>query len=230
MQYLYCFVRGIATGTPLPPGFGGKQVRLLSAADIGALVSESTPTAVPRELTNILVHQRVVHQALELARAVIPCRFGMWVADEASILSLLQKNAPLLNRYLTRLEGKLEVEIQAIFERKQARERTSQVGLTAGEQYLLTKKGQCSSKTGVSAQGRKLARELKKATSPFWVRAKTEEVPVRHKRLLRLFYLVEKKRLRSFRRAYSNLNQTALRCKLLYSGPWPPYSFAEVHL
>lgn len=230
MQYLYCFVRGVENGAPLPYGFGGKQVRLLSAADISALVSENSPLAAPREIASVLVHQQVVYQALELSRSIIPCRFGIWVADEASILSLLQKNASLLNNYLTQLEGKLEVEIQAIFETQQAKERTTRAGLTAGEQYLLTKKERYDGKPGLSVQGQKLARELKKATSPFWVMAKTEEQAIQQKRLLRLFCLVEKKQLSSFRRAYTNLNRTALKCKLLYSGPWPPYSFAEVHL
>lgn len=234
MHYVYCFVKDIKGVSVFPRGLGGRKVRLVSFAGIGAVVSEGSPDGVVGNAENVLVHQEVVGRALELSRSVIPCRFGVWVADEAGVIALLRKNYPRLETYLARLEDKVEVGVKAILNGRQSadgRQRSADGGrLTAGERYLLEKRERYHGAEGLSEQARRLAEEFNKATSPFWAAVRTEKKQGRQEIKLSLCYLIERDQLSSFKDAYERFCQEAPHCKLLYTGPWPPYSFADVTL
>lgn len=230
MQYVYCFVKGAEDGAVFPRGLGRKRVRLVSFAGIGAVVSEGNPARVSKEMENVLTHQEVVNWALELSRSVIPCRFGVWVADEAGVITLLGKNTSRLETHFARLEGKVEVEIKAILSGQQCKRKMPAGELTVGERYLLAKKEKYHGVKSLSEQGKKLCQTLNKSTAPFWTAIKAEETPFRQKLILRLFYLVERDQVDFFKSAYERACQQAPQGKFLYSGPWPPYSFADMTL
>ena len=82
----------------------------------------------------------------------------------------------------------------------------------------------------LSEQGKKLYQTLNKSTARFWIAAKAEETSSRQKLILRLFYLVEKEKVGFFKSAYERTCQKIPQCKFLYTGPWPPYSFADMTL
>lgn len=230
MQYVYCFVKGAEEGAVFPRGLGRKKVRLVSFAGIGAVVSEGSPARVSKEMENVLTHQEVVNWALELSRSVIPCRFGVWVTDEAVVITLLGKNTSRLETHFARLAGKVEVEIKAILNAQQSESTMPPGKLTVGERYLLAKREKYPGMKSLSEQGKKLCQTLNKSTTPFWTTVKVEETSFRQKLILRLFYLVERDQVDFFKSAYEESSQNILHCKLLYSGPWPPYSFADVTL
>lgn len=205
-------------------------MRLVSFAGIGAVVSEGNPARVSKEMENVLTHQEVVNWALELSRSVIPCRFGVWVTDEAGVITLLGKNASRLETHFARLEGKVEVEIKAILSGQQCKKKMPAGKLTVGERYLLAKKEKYHGVESLSEQGQRLYHVLNKMTSPFWTAIKAEETPFRQKLILRLFYLIEKEKVGFFKNAYERTCQKIPQCKFLYTGPWPPYSFADMTL
>ena len=230
MYYVYCFVKGAEDRAFFPRGLRRERVRLVSFAGIGAVVSEGAPGGMGKEIVDILTHQEVVNRALDLSRSVIPCRFGVWVADEAGIMALLSRNASRLETHFARLAGKVEVEIKAILNAQQSESTMPPGKLTVGERYLLAKKEKYHGVKSLSEQGKKLCQTLNKSTAPFWTAVKAEETSSRQKLILRLFYLVERDQVDFFKSAYEESSQKILHCKLLYSGPWPPYSFADVTL
>lgn len=231
MHYIYCFVREAKRDeAPLPCGFEGRGVSLVSVADIGAVVSEGNPNSLGGTVDNILVHQQVIEKAGELFCSVIPCRFGLWLADATDVRALLRKNASQLATYLTRLAGKAEIEIAAILKGRPQRERAPMAGLTVGETYLLTKREQRRRAAGVNEHQQKFSQELNQSTAPFWTAVKTEEAFSRSQCILRHFYLVEREKIGFFEKAYLRMSQQRPHRKLLYSGPWPPYSFADMTL
>lgn len=229
MQYVYCFVKEAERASSFPRGLGGKKVRVVSFAGLGAVVSEGSPEGVGEKVANVLVHQQVVGRALDFSRSVLPCRFGVWVADEVGVLTLLRKNASRLATHLARLENKVEVEIKALLAGQQD-SKLPPVKLTAGEKYLCAKREQYHGRAGFSEQARQLSQELNQATAPFWTTVKTEKKPTRQGVQLSLLYLIEREKLDCFQRAYERFRHKASRHKLLYTGPWPPYSFADVTL
>lgn len=230
MYYVYCFVKGAKEKTPFPCGLNGQRVSVVSAAGIGAVVSEGNPIMVSPEVENVLIHQEVVSQALELSRSMIPCRFGIWMADEAGIRTLLRRNASRLRAHFAQLEGKVEVEIKAILNGQECEGKVSVKELTMGEQYLLAKKGKYHGAKSLSEQGQGFCQKLNKSTAPFWTAVKVEETSLRQKLIIRLCYLVEREKLDCFKSAYKRACQQAPQGKFLYTGPWPPYSFADVTL
>ncbi len=204
-------------------------MRLVSFAGMGAVVSEGNPARVSKGMENVLTHQEVVNWALELSRSVIPCRFGVWVTDEAGVITLLDKNTSRLETHFARLEGKVEVEIKAILSGQPCKRKMPAGKLTVGERYLLAKKKHHGMES-LSEQGQRLYHELNKMTSPFWTAIKAEETSFRQKLILRLFYLIEKEKVGFFKSAYERTCQKIPQCKFLYTGPWPPYSFADMTL
>ena len=230
MQYVYCFVKGVETGAVFPCGLGRKRVRLVSCAGIGAVVSEGNPAQVGKEMENVLTHQAVVNWALEFSRSVIPCRFGVWVADETGVLALLSKNTARLETHFARLEGKVEVEIKAILSGRPCKRKMPMGKLTVGQRYLLAKKETYHGVAPLSVQGQRLSHVLNTMTSPLWTALKVEETSVRQKLILRLCYLIEREKVGFFTHAYEQTCQTIPQCKFLYTGPWPPYSFADMIL
>jgi len=230
MQYVYCFVKGAEDRALFPRGLSRKRVRLVSSAGIGAVVSEGNPATVSKEVENVLTHQEVVNWALDLSRSVIPCRFGVWVADEAGVMTLLGKNTARLETHFARLEGKVEVEIKAILSGQQCKRKLPAGELTVGERYLLAKKEKYHGVESLSEQGQRLYQVLNTTTSPFWTASKAEETSFRQKLILRLFYLIAREKVGFFQSAYERTCQKVPQCKFLYTGPWPPYSFADMTL
>ncbi|HEV8717976.1 MAG TPA: GvpL/GvpF family gas vesicle protein [Candidatus Binatia bacterium] len=230
MYYVYCFVQGAKERTLFPRGLNGQRVSVVSAAGIGAVVSEGIPATVSPEVENVLVHQEVVSRALELSRSIIPCRFGVWVADETGVMTLLSKNASRLEAHFARLEGKIEIEIKALLSGQQGKRKVPAKGLTVGEKYLLAKREKYYGTESLSAQGQGLCQKLNESTAPFWTAVKAEEISFRQKLIMRLVYLVERENLDCFTSAYERACQHAPQGKFLYTGPWPPYSFADISL
>lgn len=230
MQYIYCFVSAAQEDRLLPCGLRGKRVHGVSYGDIGAIVSEADPHGIEGNASNVLRHQQVVEQTMQLFRSVLPCRFGMWVADAAEVTNLLQNNASRLTTQLARLEAKVEITISAMLPGQQMKHSKPVAGATAGAQYLLTKRERYREGTCDSVSGQTLCQELNQSLSPFWTAVKTEERCSCTSCILRLSYLVEQEHLTSFQHAYEQVCQSVPYRKLLYTGPWPPYSFANVAL
>ncbi|MBI3304535.1 MAG: GvpL/GvpF family gas vesicle protein [Deltaproteobacteria bacterium] len=152
------------------------------------------------------------------------------MADEAGVITLLGKNTSRLETHFARLAGKVEVEIKAILSGQQCKRKMPAGKLTVGERYLLAKKEKYHGVESLSEQGKKLCQMLNKSTAPFWTAIKAEETSFRQKLILRLFYLIEREKVGFFKSAYERTCQKVPQCKFLYTGPWPPYSFANVTL
>lgn len=75
-----------------------------------------------------------------------------------------------------------------------------------------------------------MRRELDEATAPWWAEARGEERHTGDALLLSLAYLVEREKLSSFEGAIREYEARRPGLKLLCTGPWPPYSFADVEV
>ena len=219
MKYIYCLVSNLQPFHTLPLGLGGMRVYEVSFRYISALVSDLNSYRLKGNMEEALAHQRVVARALLLSQSVVPCRFGMLFETEEKVLSLLKGHYPTLRRHLTKLMGKVEVGIKAIFHARAV----PGEGLMDGERYLLMKRG-------LMEEADQLLRELNKATSPFWMEVKAERRYKDKGIFLNLCYLVERGKLPSFEDSYRRFLRRRPDLTLVYTGPWPPYSFADIDL
>lgn len=236
MKYVYCLTSDVEPTDGLPPGLGGTKVYWISFGGISALVSDIDPEHVVGNAQNALAHHEVVQAALGLSPSVIPCRFGTLVANEEKILSLLGVHYACLEANLARVRGKVEVGVEVIFDgiattalRQREAERAEE-NLTPGEEYLLAKRQRYEVNRELKEQAERLGRALNEATALFWTEVKTQKRFINGRLLLNLCYLVDRERLSSFQYAYQQFKRRWSRVKLLYTGPWPPYSFTEFFL
>ena len=232
MKYLYCLASPVASIADLPRGLGGKQVQPISYCSISALVSDMAAAHVVGNVSNALEHQAVVQAAVQLAPAVMPCRFGTLLADAAQVLALLQQHYAACEAELTRLRDKLEVGVQAIFSGSTGATEPAPgaASLTEGTAYLLAKRRQSEASRTWRDQAESVAQALNAATTPLWVEVKAQQRRLDHGRLLSLCYLVPRDQVSAFRHTYEQFSRTSPQYKLLYTGPWPPYSFTTINL
>jgi len=250
MKYVYCLARDVAVGPDaFPSGLNDAEVYHISFEEISTLVSDvdsiGTRHAAPlANERNVLAHQEVVDAALQIYKSVIPCRFGTLFPNDENILALLGKHYTHLDDYLVKLEGKIEVSVQTIFKRRTdlesiptaahpgTRERDrgiAEQGET-GASYLLRKKEKLDAVKELAEEADRFSRELDQAMSPFWSDVKTQKRSTDDSLVLSVCYLVDRQKLSSFKDAYQRFRRENPGLKLLYTGPWAPYTFADIDL
>jgi hypothetical protein len=232
VKYIYCLASPVASSAALPRGLGGKQVQPISFRSISALVSDMAAAQLVGNASHALEHQAVVQAAVQLSSAVMPCRFGTLLADEAQLLALLRQHYAACEAELARLRDKLEVGVQAIFSGSQVAPGPAlgAMGLTAGTQYLLAKRRQSEASRAWRDNAEDFAQTLNVATTPLWTEVKAQKRPLQQGLLLSLCYLVQRDQVSAFRHIYEQVRLRSPQLKLLYTGPWPPYSFTALDL
>jgi hypothetical protein len=244
VKYVYCLARNTpSVPHAFPPGLDGAQVHHISFREIAALISDVDAKRLIGNEHNALAHQEVVDAMLRLSESVIPCRFGTLFSDDKNILMLLKQHYELLDAQLTRLEGRIEVSVQTIFYQKGNRTSASEPAphetseseeseqrLTAGASYLIKKKGQFHAIKKLQDEADRFTQELNQAMSPFWSEVKVQKAAQAEKLLLSVCYLVDQQKLPAFKRAYQKFKRENPGLRLLYTGPWAPYTFADIDL
>lgn len=233
MKYVYCLAKDVESTSALPSGLGGMKVYQVSFKGIDALVSDMDSTSLLSEVQNALVHQKVVQGVLEQCTSLIPCRFGTLLADEEKILSLLKEHHGLLKDELQRLENKLEVSIRAVFDQinvEKQRSKRAKEPKGKGIKYLLEKKRRFDMVSELSKKADNFNRKLNSATKSFWTEVKEQKRSLDNGLLLSIYYLIDKNNLSSFKCSYQQFKEEHPELNLLYTGPWPPYSFTDINL
>ena len=243
MKYVYCLARDVGTESDtFPPGLNGAEVYHISFEGISALISNvdsvGTRHAAPIvSEQNAMVHQEVVDAALKFSKSVIPCRFGTLFPNDEKILTLLKEHYTRLDDHLIKLEGKIEVSVQTIFklrtDSKSAPEAahpgTREQG-DAGASYLLGKKEKYDAIKELEEEADQFSQELNQAMSPFWSDVKVQKRSTDDRLVFSVCYLVDQRQLSSFKSAYQRFKRENPGLKLLYTGPWAPYTFADIEL
>lgn len=103
--YLYCVILGSETQTFGRIGIGGRgaEVYAISNKDLTGVVSRIDATSVPRTDESILVHQKVVQKAFELA-PMFPMQFSTIFESEDAVRQYLAERYEELHRTLESLK------------------------------------------------------------------------------------------------------------------------------
>lgn len=235
MKYLYCLVRGEGECHGFPTGVDGMAIHPIRVEEMSALVSDVNPSGGSRSVENALAHHEVVSQALACFPAVLPCRFGTVVADERGVVALLTARYPRLEGYLDRFQGKVEAGIKAILDGGGLHAHEpwgggAREGRTPAERYLFEKRARFRRAEALEAQAERLTHALQEATSPVVEAVKAERKPFGEGLIVTLCCLLERTNLAPFRQGYEQVRRGYPQVRFLYTGPWPPYSFADMDL
>ena len=232
MKYVYCLTSAEEREETFPTGLGGGEVQWIGTGAINTLVSELGAEPLLVNPQNVLDHQKVVQAAMTRFQSVIPCRFGTRFYDMEELLSLLEDHAALIEAKLIMLMKKVEVGIQALFSAilTEPVHRSGTEEHTDGTTYLIQKRRQHEIFKTLSKQADQFTHALNTATTPWWANVTTQKRTADQELVLGLYYLVEQAQLASFKQAYTQFRQHIFPIKLLYTGPWPPYTFANIDL
>jgi hypothetical protein len=113
--YVYAFT---GASHPLPVdrlsgvGAGQPPVRLVRQDGLTAVVSDA-PERLRAKRRDVEAHERVL-ETLSAAGTVLPMRFGMVAADDETVKAELASGAKRYTELLSRLEGKVEVNVKAV--------------------------------------------------------------------------------------------------------------------
>src|ERR1044072_3896594 len=219
-------------------GVGRAGVQGLTRGGLAAVVSEVDDEVVAVNEENLLAHNRV--NATALAHTTpLPCRFGTRTAPER-LAEYAVTHAAALNAALARVRGCVEmsVKVMARGEERRAKADEAAGGLVvhdappesktgAGTAFLLKKRREILGEEGAQRRAQEaaawLASELGELARETIARLSPPEAI-----FLRAAHLVERARVEEYRKRLRALAAGRQDFQLLTSGPWPPYSFANI--
>jgi gas vesicle protein GvpL/GvpF len=165
--------------------------------------------AEQRELTaEVLWEHEAVVEALMEERDVLPMRFGTLVEDDEAAVRALEERREELRKSLDRVRGAVELAVRA--EATAPKERIP--AGTTGAEYIRAKAHRTEAARLLHEPLAYLARESVVQPGP---------------ELLRAAYLVDREAVESFVGLVRRLQETHDGIRVLCTGPWPPYSFAQ---
>ena len=231
-------------GLTLPPvpGVDGGPLFEISDRGLAAAVSESAPEPVP-DLSSLMAYEKVV-AALHRSPAiggVIPMRYGSTAVGRPQVRRLLRERREEYRALLQEVEGCEEMGIRLLLaapaggagragtgEESEVEERPDRY--LSGKAYLDARRA-CYAKQEMHAEEReRLVEQCRAAFAKVSRRLRSEHRTVRDPRtgqlyvLISLYFLVPRPCLPDFCRKAGEMRQL-LPCRLLLSGPWPPFNF-----
>ena len=217
--YVYCLTEGVDALPQKLTGIGGAEVRLLQTENLSLLVSDFSGDVVPIYSENALVHAAVVRSVLDQTTP-LPFRFGTLVTEEQLRNYVTARREALLAN-LARVRGCVEMSVKIILELKD-----QQPGQTAvekpGTAFLLEKRREILGSEEIASW---LSERLGDS-----VRGTRINTIVADKLLLSAAHLVERESVAQYRQLLKQARAERPELKILTSGPWPPYSFANIDL
>jgi hypothetical protein len=216
-------------------GIEGPGLHLVRDGWIGALCGEAPQVqARPDWAADLLAHHRIVDAALARFSAVVPCRVGTRVPDEGTLLELIRNHSARLQVELERLRDKRELAIRCTLQQSGPRPAEA----AGPDPDTADPFGPRPKPPTLDPAARELkecaerwATDLEQFTSPLWVEMHKEATATESSLLLSHSYLVPRKAVEAFRRAYQEFRlRQRLNGITSCSGPWAPYSFCRVDL
>ena len=241
-KYVYGVIRPTRKAPPRVRGIGRKQVRIVRADGIGALTSDVPAEELEAGREELLAHARVLEKSLDHG-TVLPMRFGVVMPSESAVREqLLDLHRSELEDQLEQMEGKVEVNVKAIYDEAalltEVVEEQPEVGKLReairgqpedATYYERIRLGEMVA-AGVERHRAADADAIVEALAPLAIATDVGEV--NHERLvMRAAFLVGRDAMSSFDAAVDELGRVNDgRIRFKYTGPLPPHSFVDLSL
>lgn len=229
--YAYCLASGIDSLPSPVQGISAAPVRLVKMENLVVLVSDLDMDAVPVTREHALTHAAVVRSVLDQTTP-LPFRFGTLV-NEQQLNNYISARKPALETKLEMVRGCVEMSVKIIWdfsdEAQPEPPKKYEDKQGAGAMFLAEKRRQIHSDERRAAQATEISTWLQENLNPL---ARDKQVTVRPggKLVLSAAHLVERSKLGSYREKVTRLREERPVLHFLLSGPWPPYTFANIEL
>ena len=223
-------------------GVGDAEVYTINHQELAAIVSDTELQEIDPTRKNVLAHT-VVQDKLLRDYILLPMGFGMIAASEDEVLSLLAKNYQGLSQELTRLAGKIEVELKVFWDQE------AMIKELQGGSAELTKLKTKIENAPSSIESQRLLIEAGKLVEHIaqgWKARYAERVfavlkglsieaklnnPLGVKNILNASFLIDRFEEGEFQKEVYKLDsQYQGKVNFKYVGPMPPYNFVKLKL
>lgn len=217
MLYLYAFVQDL-DAAPAAVGLQGRPLELVPLCPLDAVVSRHDELDQDLAAEALVSHAAVVDAVMAETPDLVPVRFGAVFEDESSLRTAAATRMAGLENVLENVRGRLEFGLHVV-RRGRDPERNGDENEN-GRRRLLGKLEQLRSAEDASRLDGPLV-ELAVDS-----RRRLLRTP---RLLLSAVYLVAREQAPAFaERAHAIVERRPEGLEVLATGPWPPYSFAEL--
>ncbi|HYK21245.1 MAG TPA: GvpL/GvpF family gas vesicle protein [Pyrinomonadaceae bacterium] len=228
--YVYCAVEDVTALKQPPQGISNSPVRLLPIDNLAVLVSELDTETVPITRDNALAHAAVVRSVLDRTTP-LPFRFGTLVTEQ-QLQSYISHRRQALETNLGLVRDCIEMSVKIIWSVASDNEGEKQPNESergAGARFLEERRQKLFGDERKAAEAAEISDWLHASVS---VLARDERITMRpsEKLVLAAAYLVERTKMGQFRDKIAEAAAARPKLHFLLSGPWPPYSFANIEL
>jgi len=229
--YLYC----VTDGEPDLKDVVGLEGRAVEIVNKGLFVVttpfEGEVVAVTRD--NVLQHETVVRKIFSTA-TVLPFRFGT-LTTEAGLQSYLTSHDTALRDRLSQLRDCVEMSVKIIWQNTSEVESEAELTIPdfdqigAGTAFLMFKRQELLGNERLEQEARDLDDWLRSGLKDV-VQQEQVTIEPTQRLVVSASYLVERARMSDYRRELAKLQAERSTLHFLFSGPWPPYTFANIDL
>jgi hypothetical protein len=227
--YVYCVAGSISSATQLPSGIDGADVQLLRFENLVVVASESGSDVVSLNRENVLAHEAVVRGVFGESTP-LPFRFGILVSKDKLQSFIDSRKESLLNR-LSLVREAAEMNVKIIWQRRpeEAKEEKLAVGTGAGAAFLQAKRRELRGNDELATEANDIGVWLTSEVRSF-VRQQSLNIQPKQKLVVAGAFLIDRAFESDFRTAIGQLEEERPELHFLTSGPWAPYTFANIDL
>ena len=224
--YAYCLVEDEDAFDATTHGIAGAAVRLLQMDQLAVLVSDFDGDTVAANRENALVHAAVVRSVLDRTTP-LPCRFGTLVT-ESQLRSYITTHKPSLQTRFAHVRGCVEMNVKIIRELSTDNYNTTEE-ITSGTTFLEEKRRELLGSEARAAEATEISMWLHEQVEGL-IRDDLVSVRPAEKLVLAAAHLVERDKIPQYKESVASARESRPELHFLLSGPWPPYSFANIEL
>jgi len=226
--YVYCLVEHTETLPDALHGIGGVLVRRLDIGDFSFLVNDFADRTVPVTRENALAHAAVIQSVLK-ETTPLPFRFGTLV-DQQQLENYVSARSEALRSKLEQVRGCVEMNVKIISDRNWTEEsQASGTHEKPGTAFLTEKRRELLGSEARTAAAKEVAEWLKDQVAAVAKQTQIQPSPT-EKMLVAAAHLVDRGRVEAFRTRVTETRHQRPDLHFLLSGPWAPYSFANMDL
>src|SRR5215212_1930719 len=222
--YVYCLTEGIDSLSGPIRGISGAPVRLDKFEELGLMVSEFNDETVPVTHENAMAHAAVVRSVLDRTTP-LPFRFGTLVTEQ-QLRSYVAARKQALETNLSLVRGCVKIIWQVAMEQEEEPPKPVQ-GI--GAAFLAVKRSEILGSELRAAKAREISIWLHESVKGLTRGEKVSIQPL-EKLFLTAAHLVGRDNLNLYRTKMVQARDERRDLHFLLSGPWPPYSFANIEL
>jgi hypothetical protein len=225
--YAYCLVEDLNAFDATTRGISGAAVRSLQIDELAVLVTDFNADTVAVTRENALDHAAVVRSVLDRTTP-LPFRFGTLVTEQ-QLRSYISARKPALQTRFAHVRGCVEMSVKIIRELSDEDKTQVRDEITSGTSFLEEKRRELLGSEQKTAEASEISTWLHDHVDAL---IRDEQVTMRpsEKLVLAAAHLVERDRIPQYREKITAARKNRPQLHFLFSGPWPPYSFANIEL